>query len=78
MKGTQYLLRAIRAEGVEYLFMLPGGVVDEFYPDLTDGSSVRPIVAAQEGTILYRQSVRWWLKLPLIRARWLWNRIRAS
>lgn len=36
------------------------------------------IAAGHERTILYRQSVRWWLKLPFIRARWAWKRIRAA
>lgn len=53
MKGTQYLLSALHAEGVEYLFLVPGGLVDAFYPDLTDDSGVRPIVAAQEGGAAY-------------------------
>ena len=34
-------------------------------------------IAAQERIIGYRESVRWWLLLPLLRARRLWNRIRA-
>ena len=33
---------------------------------------------AQERIIAYRQSVRWWLTLPWLRARRLWNRIRAT
>jgi SAM-dependent methyltransferase len=33
---------------------------------------------AQERIIAYRASARWWLKLPLIRARRLWNRIRTA
>jgi hypothetical protein len=35
-------------------------------------------IAAQERIITYRESVRWWLKLPLIRARRLWNRMRSA
>jgi SAM-dependent methyltransferase len=34
-------------------------------------------IAAQERLVAYRESVRWWLVLPWIRARRLWNRIRA-
>ncbi|MDQ2915743.1 MAG: class I SAM-dependent methyltransferase [Pseudomonadota bacterium] len=34
-------------------------------------------IAAQERIVAYRESVRWWLVLPLLRARRLWNRIRA-
>jgi len=39
---------------------------------------LRGQVAAQERIILYRQSVRWWFRLPFVRARWLWQRIRAA
>ena len=35
-------------------------------------------VAAQERIMTYRESVRWWCKLPLLRARRLWNRMRAA
>jgi SAM-dependent methyltransferase len=35
-------------------------------------------IEAQERIISYRASVRWWLKLPWIRARRVWNRIRAA
>ena len=35
-------------------------------------------IAAQERIINYRQSARWWVKLPWIRARRLWNRMRAA
>ena len=31
-------------------------------------------LAAQERIINYRQSLRWWLKLPLMRAKWWWHR----
>ncbi len=32
-------------------------------------------IAAQERIIAYRQSIRWWLALPVLRARLLWRRI---
>jgi SAM-dependent methyltransferase len=35
-------------------------------------------IDAQERIIAYRASARWWLKLPLVRVRRLWNRIRAA
>jgi len=35
-------------------------------------------IDAQERIIAYRASGRWWLKLPLIRVRRLWNRIRTA
>ncbi|HEX4885499.1 MAG TPA: methyltransferase domain-containing protein [Casimicrobiaceae bacterium] len=34
--------------------------------------------AAQERIIGYRQSLRWWLKLPLVRARLAWQRLTGS
>ena len=44
----------------------------------TERDRLRSEVAAQERIILYRQSVRWWFRLPFVRARWLWQRIRAA
>jgi hypothetical protein len=35
-------------------------------------------IRAQEQIIGYRESVRWWLTLPWLRARRVWNRIRAA
>ena len=35
-------------------------------------------IDAQERIIAYRGSVRWWLKLPWVRARRAWTRIRAA
>ena len=35
-------------------------------------------IDAQERIVAYRESVRWWFVLPLLRARRLWNRIRAA
>lgn len=35
-------------------------------------------IAAQERIVAYRESVRWWLALPWLRARRLWHRIRAT
>jgi SAM-dependent methyltransferase len=35
-------------------------------------------IGAQERIVAYRESVRWWFVLPVLRARRLWNRIRAT
>jgi SAM-dependent methyltransferase len=35
-------------------------------------------IASQERIAAYRESVHWWLKLPLVRARRLWKRIRPA
>ena len=51
---------------------------DELATVIRDRDRLTAEVAAQERIILYRQSVRWWLKLPWIRARRLWTRIRAA
>ena len=48
MITTRYLLEALKAEQISHVFMVPGGLIDPFLPDLSD-SGVTPIVAAQEG-----------------------------
>jgi hypothetical protein len=35
-------------------------------------------LAAQERIIAYRQSARWWIRLPWLRTRLLWNRMRRA
>ena len=35
-------------------------------------------LAAQERIIAYRQSFRWWLRLPLVRTQWWWQRTMRS
>lgn len=49
MKGTQYVLRALAAEGIEALFFVPGGLIDPFLSAFEDTLPLRPIIAAQEG-----------------------------
>ena len=34
MKGTEFLLRSLVADGADHVFMVPGGLVDPFYPAL--------------------------------------------
>ncbi|MCB1502764.1 MAG: thiamine pyrophosphate-binding protein [Bauldia sp.] len=51
--GTDYLLAALEAEGIDHLFMVPGGLVDPFLPALGRFPAIRPIVAAQEGGAAY-------------------------
>lgn len=53
MLGTDYILDALVTEGIDHLFMVPGGLVDPFLPALGRNSSIRPIVAAQEGGAAY-------------------------
>lgn len=53
MKATQYILHAIATEGVQHVFMVPGGLIDPFYPEFGDPAGIRPIVAAHEGGAAY-------------------------
>jgi acetolactate synthase-1/2/3 large subunit len=53
MLGTDYVLDALAAEGLDHLFMVPGGLVDPFLPALGRQTAIRPIVAAQEGGAAY-------------------------
>ena len=49
MKGTEFILRSIVADGVDHVFMVPGGLIDPFYPALQAVPELTPIVTAQEG-----------------------------
>jgi acetolactate synthase-1/2/3 large subunit len=51
--GADFILSALAAEGVNHLFMVPGGLVDPFLPALGRQKAVTPIVAAQEGGAAY-------------------------
>ena len=44
---------ALAREGVDHLFMVPGGLVDPFLPALGRQKALTPIVAAQEGGAAY-------------------------
>jgi len=45
---------------------------------IADRDRLAAEIAAQERIIAYRESVRWWLTLPWLRARRFWHRIRAA
>ena len=51
--GTDFILNALVSEGVDHLFMVPGGLVDPFLPALGRQTALTPIVAAQEGGATY-------------------------
>jgi acetolactate synthase-1/2/3 large subunit len=53
MLGTDYILDALSTEGIDHLFLVPGGLVDPFLPALGRQTAIRPIVAAQEGGAAY-------------------------
>jgi acetolactate synthase I/II/III large subunit len=50
--GTDFILDAVEAEGVDHIFMVPGGLIDPFLESL-GRSRLTPIVAAQEGGAAY-------------------------
>jgi len=53
MLGTDFILQALAREGLDHLFMVPGGLVDPFLPALARQTALTPIVAAQEGGAAY-------------------------
>jgi acetolactate synthase-1/2/3 large subunit len=48
MTGGQYLLQAIRDQGVGHAFLVPGGHIDPLVAELGKGMRLQPIVAAHE------------------------------
>lgn len=52
VNGATYIVQSLAAEGVDHLFMVPGGMNDPFMPAMTD-DGVRTIVAAHEGGAAY-------------------------
>ena len=53
-QGVDFILEALTAEGVDHLFMVPGGLVDPFFcPRSGRQTALTPIVAAQEGGAAY-------------------------
>ncbi len=51
--GVDFILEALASEGLDHLFMVPGGLVDPFLPALGRQTALTPIVAAQEGGAAY-------------------------
>jgi acetolactate synthase-1/2/3 large subunit len=52
-QGTDFILSALATEGLDHLFMVPGGLVDAFLPALGRQTALKPVVAAQEGGAAY-------------------------
>lgn len=52
-QGTDFILEALAAEGIDHLFMVPGGLIDPVLPAIGRQSSLTPIVAAHEGGAAY-------------------------
>src|SRR5476651_961616 len=53
MLGTDFLLDCLAKEGIDHIFMVPGGLIDPFLPALGRQKIIKPIVAAQEGGAAY-------------------------
>jgi acetolactate synthase-1/2/3 large subunit len=53
VNGASYVVRSLATEGVDHVFMVPGGMNDPFMPAMTETSGVRPVVAAHEGGAAY-------------------------
>src|SRR6476661_887184 len=51
--GVDLILEALIREGVDHLFMVPGGLVDPFLPAFARHPGLTPIVAAHEGAAAY-------------------------
>src|ERR1700730_8710109 len=51
--GTDFILDSLLREGLDHLFMVPGGLVDPFLPALARHPGLKPIVAAHEGGAAY-------------------------
>ncbi len=53
MNGASYVVQSLAAEGVDRLFLVPGGMNDPFMPAMTETAGVSPVVAAHEGGAAY-------------------------
>lgn len=53
MLGVEYILDSLSKEKLDHIFMVPGGLVDPFLPALGKQTTLKPIVAAQEGGAAY-------------------------
>jgi acetolactate synthase-1/2/3 large subunit len=53
MKIKNLILKSLKQEGLNHLFMVPGGLVDPFLTAFDDQKDLTPIVAAQEGGAAY-------------------------
>ena len=51
--GTDFILDALVAEGLAYLFMVPGGLIDPFAPAPARQTKITPVIAAHEGGAVY-------------------------
>jgi acetolactate synthase-1/2/3 large subunit len=48
MTGAEFLLRCLRDQGLDHVFLVPGGHIDPIVAELGKGAGLQPIVAAHE------------------------------
>ncbi len=53
MLGSEHVLAAVRAQGTDHCFMVPGGLDDPFMAPMTGTDGLRTVVAAFEGGAAY-------------------------
>jgi acetolactate synthase-1/2/3 large subunit len=53
MKVTEFILGALRDQGIDHCFMDPGGLNDNFMPPMTGTDGLKTVVAAFEGGAAY-------------------------
>ncbi len=53
MKAVDYILQALVREKLDHVFLVPGGLIDNFYPAFCNTPGIRPVVAAHEGGAAY-------------------------
>lgn len=53
MLGTDFILNSLEKEGIDHLFMIPGGIIDPFLQALSTHKNLKSVVAAQEGGAAY-------------------------
>ena len=53
MKVADFIIRSLRDQGVDHIFLDLGGLNDAFMPSLSQTEGVRPVVAAFEGGAAY-------------------------
>ncbi|MDL5051059.1 thiamine pyrophosphate-binding protein [Oscillatoria amoena NRMC-F 0135] len=53
MKTTDYIVQAVKTEGITHIFMVPGGLIDPFLSAFDRVPGVAPIVAAHESGAAY-------------------------
>ncbi|NCC25608.1 MAG: thiamine pyrophosphate-binding protein [Deltaproteobacteria bacterium] len=48
MQTTRYITQALRTEGLDHVFLVPGGLIDPFLAALSETDGLTPMVAAHE------------------------------